>query len=150
MYKKILTLSFVAAVISLGSAQAQFSKHPELNKMDTQAELLLDSAAKHMIYFILTKNTSDFDKAQSLVVQADSLNEQLERKAVQQYKITKMDSYIIERDDEIKSYAEKGLKEEILAEKTTTEHVHFKGGHYNVGPKGKQRFEEFTEYLPKN
>jgi ribosome-binding ATPase YchF (GTP1/OBG family) len=150
MYKKFFALSFIAAIVSLSNAEAQVSHHPDLVKLDKEAELMLDSAAKHMILFILTKSTSDYDKAQNLVVQGDTLNEKLERKALQDYKLTKLDSYILERDDEIRAYANKDLKAEILSEKTTNEHVHFKGGHYNVGPKAKQRYEEFTEYLPKN
>lgn len=150
MYKKFFTLSFVAGLLVLSNAEAQVSRHSELVKLDKDSEILMDSAAKHMILFILTKDINDYDKALLLVKQGDSINTKLERKALQEYKLTKLDSYILDRDEEVKAYSDKDLKDEILAEKATSEHIHFKGGHYNVGPKAKQRYQEFTEYLPKN
>ena len=150
MYKKFFTLIFAAGLLAYSNAEAQIGMHPELAKLDKDSEVLLDSAAKHMILFILTKNTSDYDKALILAKKGDSINTKIERKATEEYKMTKIDSYILERDEEVKAYSNKDLKAEILAEKSTSEHVHFKGGHYNVGPKAKQRYEEFAQYLPKN
>lgn len=150
MYKKFFTLIFVAGLLTYSNAEAQISMHPELVKLDKDSELMMDSAAKHMILFILTKNTADYDKAQKLVKKGDSINTKIERKVMEEYKMTKIDSYILERDEEVKAYSDKNLKAEILSETATSEHLHFKGGHYNVGPKAKQRYEEFTQYLPKN
>ncbi len=150
MIKKIFTLATLAFTACIINVQAQFKHHPELNKMDTKIEFLLDSAAKHMILFVLTKNSTDYDKAQFLVKQADSLNEVLERKAINEYKVTKIDSYILDRDEEIKTYANKDLKQQILIEKNGNEKVHFKLHTYIVGPKAKEWYEEFAQYLPKN
>ncbi len=143
------TLIFLIFVTIGFQAQAQFHKYPELKKIDEQLDVALDSSAKHMIMFILTKNESDYDMAISTVNKADSLNKYFLKEAGD--KKLKLDEYQIEgRRDEIKQFFAKKLKAEILAEKKKSEHVKFRHHKYEVGPKALSYYEKFIEFLPRN
>lgn len=147
MKKSIIFLS-VLMVFAL-QTNAQLHKYPELKKMDQQLDIALDSAAKHMIMFILAKNEDDYNLAISTVNKADSLNKSFLKEAGE--KKLKLDEYqVVGRRDEIKLFFTKKLKSEILAEKKTTDHIKFRHHKYEVGPKAISYYEKFIEFLPRN
>jgi hypothetical protein len=140
-FLKILT------VLIFNYTFAQFHKNDELRELDTKIDINLDSAAKHMIMFVLTKNLSDYETSMQYLTVADSLNTYFLKLC--KAKGIKLDAYQQEgRLDEIKSLKNKKVKDEILADEKNNVVVKFRHKKYEIGPKAKKYFDEFTEFLP--
>ena len=129
------------------------SQH-EINKLDKQVELGLDSAAKHMVIFILTQKEDEYNTAMSKLADAETLNNTLIEKAKNEKGIAgKIENEIIEdRKEEIESYKDQSIKSTVMDEKPADRKIKikFKGHAYMVGAKSKKLYDLFTMYLPKN
>jgi hypothetical protein len=115
---------------------------------------MLDSAAKHMITFILTQKETEYTLAMDKVARAEDLNETLTKKKAEEKGVAKKieDELIEERKEEFASYKTASLKDDVLGEKAEQRKikVKFKGQGYTVGEKSKKYYDVFSEYLPKN
>jgi hypothetical protein len=149
---KYLYLFAFISFLSINSSSAQ-STH-EINKLDKETELLLDSAAKHMTLFILTQNAAEYDLAIEKVNRAEEDNKTLVTKSANEKGVAgKIEKELIsEREEEIASYRQVSLKEDILKEKASDRKVKvkFKGKPYSLSAKSKKHFDLFSSYLPKN
>ncbi|MBX9850331.1 MAG: hypothetical protein K2X86_01075 [Cytophagaceae bacterium] len=144
----VLSLFCVTLVTNLAKAQH------EINKLDTQVEVLLDSAAKHMISFIVTQNESEYNASMEKISRAQSINEELiqKNKAAKGTAMKLEDELLEERKEEFDSYKDQSLKSTVMGEKPEQRKikVKFKGQSYNIGEKSKKYYDIFTTYLPKN
>jgi hypothetical protein len=153
--KRIFTGIIVVLAIFIGSnTSAQKSAAVEYEKTDVQVELLLDSAAKHMLLFILTKNEPEYNTSLALIKEAEKLNAELGKKvntlSGNSLKIEKQE--LEDRKEEFESYHEADLKSDIMkeADKNRTDIVKFKGKAYTTGKVSKAKYDIFITYLPKN
>jgi hypothetical protein len=144
-----LLIIFTAAL----SVQAQNPK-AEYDKMDTKVELLMDSAAKHMLLFILSKNEAEYDISMKKIEEAEAMNKELEPKLTHlkgnALEIEKEE--LEDRKEELASYHDAKLKDSILneADKDRTQAMKFHGKTYKLGKVSKTKYDVFSTYLPKN
>lgn len=137
----------LASLLAFVSMSAFAQTHHELAKMDKDVELLLDTAAKHMVNFVLTQKESEYNLAVEKVNKAEELNNTLIDKGA------KFDAAVLEdRKEEIASYKDASIKTTILNEKASDRKlkVKFKGQTYSVSDKSKKLFDQFSADLPKN
>lgn len=143
----LMIIFSLAATVSKG-------QHHEVNKLDKRIELLLDTAAKHMVNFILTQKEPEYNIAMEKIAQAEALNDSLMILVKDEKGIAgKIENGIIEdRKEEIASYKEPSLKTSILNEKAADRKVkvRFRGDTYMVSPKSKKLYDLFLGYLPRN
>jgi len=135
-------------------ATAQKTTVADYEKVDVQVELLLDSAAKHMLLFIFTKNESEYNTALARIEEAEKLNLILEKKVdgLSGATLKTEKQELEDRKEEFESYHDPKLKSEIMKEtdKERTTAVKFKGKAYNVGKVSKAKYDLFIAYLPRN
>jgi hypothetical protein len=128
--------------------------HHEINQLDKNIEKLLDSAAKHMITFILEKQLKEFETAMDLVSQADNLNKKVEDLAAKEhgYGLKVEQSVIEDRKEEIFSYYQNDAKAIVLntRSKICSEKIKFRGKSFKVSRESAALFEIYIDYLPKN
>ncbi|MCU0417738.1 MAG: hypothetical protein MUE33_11200 [Cytophagaceae bacterium] len=121
--------------------------------LSEKTELFLDSAAKHMLTFIVTKNEAEYDRSMALVNQAKASNVDLEKqiKGIKsKATLASYQSTVKENIDEIAAFETTGIKNTILNDTGKQEHVHFQGKHYDIGKTSKHLFDKFSMYLPAN
>ncbi|MFL5728140.1 MAG: hypothetical protein ACJ75J_01530 [Cytophagaceae bacterium] len=153
--KTIFTVLLLALAMFAGFEKASAQKTAaEYEKKDTQVELLLDTAAKHMIIFILTKNESEYNTSIARIEEAEKLNAELEKNVtVLTGGALKLEKQELEdRKEEFASYKEPSLKSDIMneADKDRTTVTKFRGKAYNTGKVSKAKYDVFSTYLPKN
>lgn len=123
-----------------------------IKSLVSKTELLLDSAAKHMLHFIVGKDEAEYGKAMDLVAQAKMHNAELANQ-VKGLKGATANSYqgdVKENEDEIAAFEAEGLKNTVLNDKDKHEHVHFQGKHYDIGKTSKHLYDKFLMFLPAN
>jgi hypothetical protein len=149
--KHLFVLTFFS-FLALQSLWAQ-SIH-EINKLDKETELLLDSAAKHIVHFILTQKESEYHSALEKIGRAEAGNKTIIEKSAKEKGVAgKIEKELIsEREEEIASYKNASLKEDVLREKASDRKipVKYKGQSYTLSTKSKNLFDLYTSYLPKN
>jgi hypothetical protein len=154
MKNKLLLLMLVIFIFAASTAKGQAQAKAEYEKVDTKVELLLDSAAKHMLLFILSKNEAEYNISLKKIEEAELLNKELEPKL----KLLKGNALELEKEEledrkgEFASYHDEKLKEIILneADKDRTQPVKFHGKAYKLGKTSKAKYDVFNIYLPKN
>jgi hypothetical protein len=143
----LLTFTF-ATFTAKGQGKAEYEK------LDTQVELLLDSAAKHMLLFILSKDEGAYNTSMKKIEEAEALNKGLEPKLTYlKGNALELEKEELEsRKDEFKDYHDASLKDAILkeADKDRTQSMKFHGKPYKVGKVSKAKYDVFIAYLPKN
>ena len=149
----LLTILFFGGNVAF-SQEEHHKEKAEYSKMDTQLEHLMDSAAKHMIYFILSQKEQEYSNSMAIISQADSLyNKMVKVVATHKgnHQVTEQDE-LTDRKEELGAYKDTKLKQSIMAEtaKQRTEKVKFHGKSYLLSAKSKSKFEVFEEYLPRN
>lgn len=126
----------------------------EVNKLDREVELLLDTAAKHMVNFILTQNEPEYHLAQEKISRAEELNAKLASLASEEKGLGgKIEKQILEdRQEELTSYKDATIKTKVMSEKPADRKlkVKFKGNSYKLTSSSKKLFEIFHSYLPQN
>ena len=152
-------ISLLLLVLFLGcqvafSQEEHHKEKAEYAKMDAQMELLMDSAAKHMIMFILTQKEMEYTTSMSIIGQADSLYKEMVKVVAGHkgsHKQIEQDE-LADRKEELTPYKDAKLKQMIMAEtaKQRTEKVKFHGKSYMLSTKSKAKFTVFEEYLPRN
>ena len=146
----LLILSLFCAMLLTNTVKAQH----EINKLDTEVEVLLDSAAKHMLNFIVTQKESEYNTAMDKITKAESINEELikKNKEAKGAGVKLEDELLEERKEEFESYKDQSIKSTVMGEKTDQRKikVKFKGQPYNIGDKSKKYYDVFITYLPKN
>lgn len=152
MKNKYILVLITLFSLSFGCAMGQ-SQH-EINKLDKEVELALDSSAKHMVLFILTQKEDEYNTAMSKISNAETLNNGLIEKAKGEKGVAgKIENEIIEdRKEEIESYKDQSIKSTVMDEKPADRKikVKFKGQSYTIGTKSKKLYDLFSSYLPKN
>jgi DNA topoisomerase VI subunit B len=153
--KKLFTVAVTVLVIFISSyASAQKTSVAEYEKIDVQVELLLDTAAKHMLYFILTKSESEYNTALVQIEEAEKLNKILEKKVDGLTGTTlKLEKQELEdRKEEFVNYHDPKLKSDIMdeADKDRTTVAKFRGKAYKVGKASQAKYDIFITYLPRN
>ena len=152
MKSKLLLLMLLILTFATFTVKAQTKA--EYEKLDTKVELLLDSAAKHMLLFILSKDEKEYDSSLKKIEEAEELNKGLESKLsvlkgnTQEIEIEELE----DRKTEFKDYHDAGLKDAILkeADKDRTQAMKFHGKSYKIGKVSKAKYDVFSAYLPKN
>jgi hypothetical protein len=146
---RILSLVLITLFLALVSFDTK-AQHHEITKLDNQIELMLDSAAKHMINFILTKKEAEYKTAVDKASKAEDLNKTMLTKAASlNAKIEK--DVEDDRDDEIKSYKDQSIKDIVLNDKGLGKsQIKYHGQTYTVSEKSKKLFDTFSSYLPRN
>ncbi|MFN8416687.1 MAG: hypothetical protein U0U66_10180 [Cytophagaceae bacterium] len=149
--KKLILISCLGFLMQF-TAMAAKPDMKAIKALTEKTELLLDSATKHMLYFIVSKNTAEYDKAMDLVSQAKMHNAELANqvKGLKGATATSYQGDVKENEDEIAAFEAPNLKETVLNDKDKHEHVHFKGGHYDLGKTSKHLFDKFSMFLPAN
>jgi hypothetical protein len=153
--KRILT-GAVTVLVTMASLQVNAQKNDvaEYEKKDRKVELLLDTAARHMILFVLSRNETEYNNSMNNIAEAEKLNAELEKKVdVLSGNALAIEKQELEgRKEEIGSYKDENLKNDIISEtdKDRTIQVKFKGKSYNVGKLSKAKYDLFSTYLPKN
>lgn len=149
---KHIFLFVLVTLFSLNTSIGQ--SHHEINKLDKEVELLLDSAAKHMVSFILTQKEAEYTMAMERITKAEALHQTVITKTEGEKGLAgKIEKEIIEeRNEEFESYKNQSLKSDILNEKSEARKikVKFKGQTYYLSQKSKQSYDLFLSYLPKN
>jgi hypothetical protein len=148
---------YILVLITLFSLTFSFAMGQtahEINKLDKQVELALDSSAKHMVLFILTQNEAEYTTAMTKVTDAETMNNNLIEKAKGEKGVAgKIENEIIEdRKEEIESYKDQSIKSTVMDEKPADRKIKlkFKGQSYTIGSKSKKLYDLFSSYLPKN
>jgi hypothetical protein len=152
MKNKLLLLTLIIFTFAAFSVKAQTKA--EYEKLDTKVELLMDSAAKHMLLFILSKDEAEYNTSLKKIEEAQGLNKELETKMT----VLKGNALEIEKEEledrkaELKDYQDAGLKDAILkeADKDRTQSIKFHGKSYKIGKTSKAKYDIFSVYLPKN
>jgi len=149
----LLTILFLGVKVSFAQEQHHHEK-AEYDKLDGQLELLMDTAAKHMIMFILTQKEDEYNTSQATIKQADTLYQSIVKLVATHkgnHKQIEQDE-LADTKEEFAPYKDTKLKQMILAEtaKQRTEKVKFHGKSYMVSSKSKQKLELFEEFLPRN
>jgi len=150
----LLLVVLVAAFQTAFSQEQHHKEYAEFNKMDAKLELLMDSAAKHMIFFILNQSEEEYNKSLAIISQGDSLYrimvEMVAKHHGNHQDLEKTE--LSDRKDEFALYKDPKLKPMILAEtaKQRTEKVKFHGKSYLLTSKSKAKLEIFEEFLPRN
>lgn len=146
---KTLSLVLITLFLNMVSVDIQ-AQHHELTKLDNQIELMLDSAAKHMINFILTKNEAEYKTAVDKAGKAEELNKSMLTKAAGLNAKIEKD---VEEDrlDEIKTYKDQSIKDIVVNDKGISKsQVKYHGQTYTISEKAKKLFDTFSSYLPRN
>jgi hypothetical protein len=155
MMKKIFT-GAVAVLVTMAclKANAQKTDIAEYERNDRKVELLLDTAARHMILFVLSRNEAEYNTSMNNIAEAEKLNAELEKKVdvLTGNALTIEKQELEDRKEEIGSYKDQNLKTDIMNEsdKERTIQVKFKGKAYNVGKLSKAKYDLFSTYLPRN
>ncbi len=151
--KTLFTTLFLLAFTFI-AYQSNAQGHHDINKLDKEIELLLDSSAKHMVLFILEQKESEYDLAIEKVTRAEAMNEDLITKSKGEKGIAGKieDELIQERKEEIATYKKKTLKTDIMNEKPAARKVKVKhkGKNYLLTDKSKKLYDLFLSYVPKN
>jgi len=154
---KKITLLLVVLLFGFQTAFSQeehHKEHAEYTKLDNKLELLMDSAAKHMIYFILTQKEEEYNNSLAIIDQADSLYLKMKDMVAKHHGNHKEleQTELNDRKEEFALYMDKKLKPMILAEtaKQRTEKVKFHGKSYLLTSKSKAKLEIFEEFMPRN
>jgi hypothetical protein len=152
MKNKLILLTLVIFAFATFTVKAQTKA--EYEKVDTQVELLLDSAAKHMLLFILSKNEAEYNTSLKKIEEAETLNKDLPSKLghLKGNALELEKEELESRKDEFKDYHDAGLKDAIMneADKDRTQSMKFHGKAYKIGKVSKAKYDTFIQYLPKN
>jgi len=146
---RTLSLVLITLFPALASMNAS-AQHHEITKLDNQIELMLDSAAKHMINFILTKKEAEYKTAIDKANKAEELNKTMLTKAASlNAKIEK--NVEDDRLDEIKSYQDESIKDAVLNDKGLGKsQIKYHGQTFLISEKSKKLYDTFSSYLPRN
>jgi hypothetical protein len=151
--KNCLYLLFIIA-FTFVTFTAHSQTKTEYDKIDKNVELLLDSAAKHMLLFILSKNEAEYNTSLKKIEEAEALNKDLPSKLghLKGNALELEKEELESRNDELKDYHDAGLKDAIMneADKDRTQSVKFHGKSYKIGKVSKTKYDTFIQYLPKN
>jgi hypothetical protein len=149
---KKLLLIICLGILMQFNAMAGKPDMKAMKALVKKTELLLDSAAKHMLYFIVGKDEAEYNKAMDLVSQAKMHNAELANqvKSLKGPTATSYQGDVKENEDEIAAFEVANLKETVLNDKDKHEHVHFQGKHYDIGKTSKHLYDKFLMFLPAN
>ena len=148
---KHISLLFVLCSLSFNALHAQ-SDAKMVRDLDKKTDLLLDSASRHMITFILGKDASHHDKAVALSLEAKKNNIKLDSlsKTTHGVMAKEINEFIAEDVEEINALTDPDIKQTVLADKGQTEKITYKGKKYTVGKPSKDLYDKFIGFIPAN
>jgi hypothetical protein len=145
--------NFIVALFCLGALTTFAQKKKvakEAHRYEDDVEILLDSAAARMIQFILVKDTSCYKVSMDYVKLAKTYNDsiKLDLKTKSIYK--HLEPAVMDNEEEISAYYQKGLYHNVMVDNQKNIKINYRFKKYYVGPRRKEYFNTFIEFLPRN